>query len=440
MKFQKYLALLALLASSSAFAGLAEQAVRAHINGADVIIYPTGVKDVVTIVGSLPAGDAFADAKSPAVATLTGMMLDKGTTRADKFAIAQQLDGVGASISFNVGVLTVGVHAKCLRKDAPTILRLIAEQLRTPAFPAAEFEKSKKQLAGALQRSLEDTDYRANIAFARAIYPAGHPNHRVATEDMLAAIAGTQLDAIKAFHKKYYGPAHLTLVIVGDLDPKQITSELKKDLSGWTGGVDVMHADRAKPQDAPSAQTLYMADKTSVSIVLGQASGVRYSDADAIPLRVAAAVLGSGFTSRLFGTVRDKEGLTYNINAYMDNDTFTDGDWRISASFAPELLDKGLASTRRELKTWWQSGVTADELRARKSDLVGSYKVSLATTDGLASFILRTLQRGRPLTWLDDYPKAIEALSLEQVNGVIRKYLNPDKMALIEAGSVPGTK
>jgi zinc protease len=84
--------------------------------------------------------------------------------------------------------------------------------------------------------------------------------------------------------------------------------------------------------------------------------------------------------------------------------------------------------------------VTADELKARKSDLVGSYKVSLATTDGLASFILRTLQRGRPLTWLDDYPKAIEALSLEQVNGVIRKYLNPDKMALIEAGSVPGAK
>jgi zinc protease len=440
MKVQEYLAVLALLASSPAFAGLAEHAVRTRIDGADVIIYPTSVKDVVTIVGSLPAGDAFADEKSPAVATLTGMMLDKGTTRADKFAIAQQLESVGASISFNVGVMTTSVHAKCLRKDAPTILRLIAEQLRTPSFPAAEFEKSKKQLAGALQRALEDTDYRASTAFARAIYPAGHPNHPVTTEAMLASIGAAQLDDIKAFHKKYVGPAHLTLVIVGDLDPKQIASELKKNFRGWTGGVEMLRAERAKPLDTAQAQTLFMPDKTSVSIILGQASGVRYSDADAIPLRVGAAVLGSGFTSRLFGIVRDKEGLTYNINAYMDGDTYTDGDWRISASFAPELLDKGLASTRRELKTWWQSGVTADELKARKSDLVGSYKVSLATTDGLAGFILRTVQRGRPLTWLDDYPKAINALTLAQVNGAMRKYLNPDKMALIEAGSVPGAK
>ncbi len=440
MKFKEYLAVCALLASSSTFAGLAEHAMRTRVDGADVIIYSTSVKDVVTIIGSLPAGDAFADEKSPAVATLTGIMLDKGTTRADKFVIAQQLESVGASISFNVGVLTTSVHAKCLRKDAPTILRLIAEQLRTPSFPAAEFEKSKKQLAGALQRSMEDTDYRASIAFARAIYPAGHPNHHVATEDMLAAIGGTQLEEIKAFHKKHYGPAHLTFVIVGDLDPKQIVSELKKDFRGWTGGIEVLRAERAQPLNVPQAQTLFMADKTSVSIVLGQVSGVRYSDADAIPLRVGAAVLGSGFTSRLTATVRDKEGLTYNINAYMDNDTYTDGDWRISASFAPELLDQGLASTRRELKTWWRSGVTADELKARKSDLIGSYKVSLATTDGLAGFILRTVQRGRPLSWLDDYPKAIDALTLEQVNGVIRKYLNPDKMALIEAGSVPGAK
>ena len=52
------------------------------------------------------------------------------------------------------------------------ILHLIVEQLRTPAFPAEEFEKAKKQLTGALKRSLEDTDYRADDAFARAVFPS----------------------------------------------------------------------------------------------------------------------------------------------------------------------------------------------------------------------------------------------------------------------------
>ena len=105
------------------------------------------------------------------------------------------------------------------------------------------------------------------------------------------------------------------------------------------------------------------------------------------------AIFGSGFTSRLMSTVRDKEGLTYHIGASVADDTFNDGDWRINATFAPSLLDKGLASTQRELLRWSQDGVTAAELEARKNDLVGSFQVGLATTDGILSL------RGRWFEW-----------------------------------------
>ena len=440
MKLPNLLLGLLLLASASAYGAMAEKVVRSRIGGADVIAYPTSIKDVVTITGSLPAGDAFAQTGNPAVATLTGMMLDKGTVRADKFAIAQQLESVGATISFNVGTQTLGLRAKCLRKDAPNILHLIVEQLRTPAFPTEEFEKAKKQLTGALKHSLEDTDFRADEAFERAVFPVGHPNHPVSAEAMLAAIDGATLADVKAFHRKYYGPAHLTLVMVGDLDMVKIQSQLRKDLAGWTGGVPTLGADKAKPAVAARAESINMADKTSVSIILGQPSGLRYSDPDTIALRAGTAILGSGFTGRLMKIVRDREGLTYGTYAGMDNDTYTDGDWKIGASFAPELLDKGVASTRRELVRWCKDGVTQEELEARKADLIGSYKVGLATTDGLAGVLLRTVQRGKPLTWLDDYPKAISALTLEQVNGAIRRYLDPDKMVLVEAGTLPQPK
>jgi len=440
MNSLRYILALSVLSATNAFAGIADHVVRTKIAGVDVIAYPTAVKDVVTIYGSLPAGDAFAGEQHPDVATLTGMMLDKGTSTADKFAIAQQLESVGATISFNVGAQTLGVRAKCLRKDTPTILRLIVEQLRRPAFPAAEFEKAKRQLAGALQRSLEDTDSRAAEAFARAVYPAGHPNRPATTQEMLSALDHTELEDVKAFYAKYYGPAHFTLVIVGDLDLPKIQSQLRRDLAGWKGGVDALRQARAGTAGGAREEKVAMADKTSVSIVLGQASGLRYADADSIPLRVGAAVLGSGFTGRLMQIVRDREGLTYGIGAYLDNDTFTDGDWRVSGSFAPQLLDKGIASTRRELERWWRDGITADELAARKTDLIGSYKVSLATTDGMASVMLRFIQRGKPLSWLDDYPKAVAAVTLEQVNGAIHKYLNPDKMVLVEAGTLPAAK
>lgn len=416
--------------------GIAARVVRARIAGVDVIAYPSGVKDVVTFRGSLPAGDAFAAEGNAAIPTLVGMMLDKGTTRADKFAIAEQLERVGATISFGVDTQMAEVSAKCLKKDVPLVVGLIAEQLRTPAFSAEEFEKAKKQFVGGLQRQLESTDFRALDAFSRAVYPVGHPNRQPTPQELIAATESAKLEEAKAFHAKYYGPAHFTLVAVGDLDVPQIHTEVGKAFAGWAGGTEPIRTTKAKPTDTPKEQIVFMPDKTSITIVLGQPTGLSYRDPDAIALRAATAILGSGFTGRLMANVRDREGLTYGIGSNVGRDTFTDGDWRITATFGPALLEKGLASTKRELTTWYEKGVTDDELARRKGDLVGSFKVGLATTDGMAEALLAAVHRGYDVSWLDEYPKRVEALTTTQLNTVIKKYLKPDSMVLIKAGTV----
>jgi zinc protease len=176
--------------------------------------------------------------------------------------------------------------------------------------------------------------------------------------------------------------------------------------------------------------------KTSVDVTWGMATGIQYRDPDALALRVAAAVLGSGFTGRLMANVRDKEGLTYGIYSYVMNDTFSDGDFRISATFAPTLLDKGVASARRQLELWHEKGISAAELAQRQRELVGNFQVNLATTGGLAQALLTTVQRGLELTWLDELPGRINALKLEQVNRAIHTHLDPAKMVIVEAGSL----
>lgn len=431
------LAFLAAVPGVASAADIAANVVRQKIAGVDLVAYPTGVKDVVTIHGSLPAGDAFAGDGNAAIPTLVGMMLDKGTTRQDKFEITEKLESVGATISFSVGTQMTGIKAKCLKKDLPLVISLIAEQLRTPAFSSEEFEKVKKQLAGGFQRQLESTDFRAGDAFTRAVYPAGHPNHQPPIEELIAATERATLDEAKAFHAKHYGPANFTLVAVGDLDIPQLQAEVGRAFAGWTGGVDVIRTAKARAADAANDQTIFMPDKTSVTVVIGQATGLRYSDPDAQALRVATAILGSGFTGRLMANVRDREGLTYGIRSTIANDTFNDGDWKISATFAPSLLEKGLESTKRQLTLWYEKGVTDDELERRKGDLVGTFKVGLATTDGMAGALLTAIHRGYDVSWLDEYPRQIQALTTAQLNAAIKKYLRPDAMVIVKAGTVP---
>jgi zinc protease len=429
-----------LLVSGAATANVADQSHRSQVAGIDLITYHTDVKQVVVILGSLPAGDAMAEPGNVAVPTLTGMMLDRGTKRLDKFAIAEQLDNVGAEITFGVGTQSLEIRAKCLKKDLPLVIGLIAAELRTPALQGAEFNKAKQQFIGALEASSQNTEARAQEAFGRAIYPQGHPNRPHAVSEYEAAAKAATLDELKSFHAKYYGPAHMTLIVVGDVDAPETQAEIGKAFAGWTGGQDYVRPPAPATLKAAREVAVPLADKPSVSVLIGQPTGLRYKDPDALALRVGTAILGSGFTGRLMGVVRDKEGLTYNIGAGMTDDSIVDGRWDISASFAPALLDKGLTSTRRELDRWWKDGVTDRELDARKQGLVGGYLVGLSTTGGLANAILTDVQRGYDVNRIEEYPRAVKALTRDEVNSAIKNHINPNVMVTVKAGSVAPPK
>jgi zinc protease len=424
------------LAASSAQALMADNSHRSQIAGVDLITYRSNVRDVVSILGALPAGDAMA-AQNIAVPTLTGMMLDRGTKTLDKFAIAARLDNVGAEIGYSVATQSLEVRAKCLKKDLSMVLGLIAEELREPALSAAEFAKAKQHFIGSLEQSRQSTALRAQESFGQAVFPEGHPNHPHSIDEYLAAAKTATLDDVKAFHAKYYGPRSFTLVLVGDVPVEESEREIAKDFAGWSGGADFLRPATAAHAGGARTITVPLKEKPSTSVILGQATGLHYRDPDALALRVGTAILGQGFTGRLMGTVRDREGLTYQIGAGMGEDSIADGQWNISASFAPALLERGVASTRRVLEQWWQEGVSDAELTARKKGLVGGYQVGLSTTTGVAGVILVSVQRGYDVSWLDQYPDAIKAITREQVNRAIHTHLDPSTMVLVEAGSVP---
>jgi zinc protease len=430
------LALALMGASLCAAADMAQHAERASVAGIDVVTYRTEVKDVVDVVGYLPAGDAMAGTGNAALPTLMGMMLDRGTRTQDQFAIARQLEEVGADISFNVGAQSLQFEAKCLKKDLPLVMSLLALQLRSPAFLPAEFAKVKEQYVGMLQNSFHSTEARARETLARALFPVGHPNRRSTIEELLAAAKSATLKDLEAFHAKYYGPAHLTVVLVGDVSKDIAAAEVGKDFGGWSGGQDFLRAaDGAAVTPPAGPLQVPIAGKTSVSVLLGQRTMLRYRDPDALALRIGTAIAGRGFTGRLTTNVRDKQGLTYDIGAGLADDSLADGMWVMDASFAPALLDRGIGAARSTLQTWWQEGVTDKELAACKQGLIGGYYVGLSTNQGLGRAIVFALQRGYDLTWLDEYPRAVQALTRDQVNAAIHAHLNPATMMLVEAGT-----
>ncbi len=420
-------------------ADIASQAVRTKVAGFDLIAYKTGVKDVVYLRGALPAGDNKAPADHPYLPTLVGDMLDRGTTLHDKAWITEQLDAVGASISFSVNSGVLEFNARCLAKDVPLVVTLLAEQLRSPAFSAEELDKLKKQTLGNIQRTLESTGFRATDEFSRAAYPVGHPNRNPTTAENTASVEKATVAELKQFHAAHYGPAHLTVIAVGDIDVKQVEAELGKAFAGWTGGSAPLAIAKATPTDAARDHNVLMPDKPSVNIIIGQTTGLRYGEQDYLALRAGASVLGgASFSGRLMKNTREKEGLTYGIYSNLTSDMFNDGDFQVTATFAPNLLEKGIASAQKHLGEWYQNGVTEQELENHKGNLTGSFKITLSTTEGMSQALLNSVNRGKSVAWLDEYPAKINALTVPEVNSAIKKHLNPEKMFLVKAGTIPG--
>jgi zinc protease len=285
---------------------------------------------------------------------------------------------------------------------------------------------------------MEDTDFRGQNAFARTVFPAGHPNRPPADEQYLADLESATLEQLRAFHAAHYGPASARLVLVGDVDDEAVDRPLGESFAGWQGGRTLPAAARAPALTTARTERVQMPGKTSVSFLIGQPSGLRFQDSGHLPLQMATAVLGSGlFSARLLDIIRNREGLTYGIGASLAADTYTDGSWCIQGTFSPELLEKGAASTRRELRRFCTEGLSAEELATFKVTLAGSYQVTLATTGGLANALLNALQRGYGPAWVDEYPRRLRELSLEEVNAAIKRFLDPNRMATVLAGSIP---
>jgi zinc protease len=409
---------------------------RATVGGIEVIAIDMPIDDVVSFVGSFAAGETLSPLDAPSLAGLTASMLDKGTTRNDRFAIAERLDILGATISFGASAHHLNFSGKFLREDAGAVIGLLAEQLRDPAFNPEVLETLKSRQSAGLLHAIDDPDYRADAQVDRLLYPKDHPNYTDQIDVLLEDLKGTTVEDIAAFHADHYGPKSMQLVFAGDIDFEQLTAAVEFAFDGWSGGVDYPSELATQLNNKEQSKRIYITDKTSVAVRYAQNTGLKRTDDDYIPFTVGNYILGGSFNSLLMQEVRKEQGLTYDIRSRHKGDVLTPGHWSLSASFAPALLDQGLAATEAVFNKWYEQGVSEAEVQKAIETLSGSYLVRLSTTGSVANQVHSFLQRGLGPEYIDEYPKHLQAVTSKQVNRTIKQHLRPELTTLVIAGSL----
>jgi zinc protease len=416
-------------------------------NGLTVIVEENHSNHTVAMTGYLRAGSIHDPIGKYGLASVTASLLQRGTTTKSAFQLYRQLESVGATVGIGASTDSAELSGGCLTKDFGLTLSTLADELRNPAFPAAELEKVRGETLSGLEQSKQDAGGTgdagalASIAFAQSLFPVNHPYWSPSIDQSEAAIKSLTVDDLSTFYKTYYRPDTLVLVIVGDVKAADAVNEVKADFGDWAKPSTVPASETIPnvplPATAPQPQTIEIPGTDQTSILWGFQGGVKRTDQDFYATTLMNFILGgSGLSARLGLTLRDRDGLCYTTYSSFEAASGA-GPFSVFVGTNPQNARKAIHELKGVVQRMHDDGPTPQELSEAKAYLTGVYPIRLEDNAGVATQLMIAKLYNLGPDYIQKHASYYEKVTLDQVKEAARKHLHPDKAVLIIAGAPP---
>ena len=372
------------------------------------------------------------------IASLTGAMLMRGTTEHTRQQISDTFDNLKAQVRV-IGTATgATVTIQTTRENFSKVMDLVAEVLRKPSFPEAEFEALKQQQITGLEEQRREP---MAIAFQNGErhlrpYPKGDVRYVPTIDEQIEETKGVGLQDVKSFYQDFYGVSTAELAVVGDFEPETLEKQVTSLYGGWTSSEHYARV-LTEYKDIDTVNKSFEApDKANSTFVAVQAIKLDDQSSDYPALLLANYMLGGGFlNSRLATRIRVKDGLSYGIGSQLQIPTKEDGGaFMAYAISAPQNTAKVELDFVEEIKRARESGFADQEIAAAKSGWLQSRQVSRGQDNELTSRLARNAFFDRTMEWEADLEKRVSELKTEEVNAAMRKYIDPEKISIFKAG------
>jgi zinc protease len=234
-------------------------------------------------------------------------------------------------------------------------------------------------------------------------------------------------------HAAWFRPDNAILVFTGDLTPEQGFALAEAAFGDWPKPQAPLAPPPAiRPDAAPRAIAIDLPGTGQAAVTVVK-PGISRGDPDYYPGIVANTVLGGGYSARLIEEIRIKRGLSYGASSRLSTN-LTTGAFRAAAQTRNDAAPQVLELIETEMSKLAAAPADPEELKARKSVLVGSYGRALATTDGLAGILGDLALYGIPLDEITRYTAKVDAVTAPQVQAFAARVLSPKGASVIVAG------
>jgi zinc protease len=402
-------------------------------SGARVLFVENHDIPMLDVAVNLPAGSAFDAPEKSGVAALTHQLLDLGAGKLSEDDIARGIADLGAQLggSFDQDRASISLRTLSSEAERERALAIMAAVVQQPLFPEPVLLREKARMIAAMKEAATKPETLADKAFQQAVF-GQHP-YALPVSGEVGTLENIRVQDLRDFYAAHYRAGAAVVAIMGDVSraqAEQIAQQLTAKLSP---GKPAARLHAAPGKIAASEQRI--PHPASQSHILIGAPGIARSDPDYFALYVGNYVLGGGgFVSRLMNEVREKRGMAYSVYSYF-MPLQQAGAFQIGLQTKKDQADEALQIVRHTLAEFVARGPTVQELRAARQNIVGGFPLRIDSNRKILDYLSVIGFYDLPLSYLEDFPRRIEQVSVAQVRAAFARHIDPAAMATVIVGA-----
>ncbi|MAV00176.1 MAG: peptidase M16 [Flavobacteriaceae bacterium] len=364
------------------------------------------------------------------VTSLLGSILGNGTTTIPKDEFNEEIDFLGASL--NIGFS--GGFASTLSKNNERVVDLMTDAVINPLLSEEEFNKEKEKLIEALKADKKSLDAIAGRVGSALSYGKNHAYGEFITEETLNNIT---FEDVLEYHKKYFKPNNSYLVVIGDVDYKEIKSLISEKFGAWKKGKS--HTDPIPELTANVNLTeinfIDLPTATQSSISVTNNVDLKMNDEEYHAALITNNILGGGGEGYLFKNLREDKGYTYGAYSSLGSSRYGVSRFTAGAKVRNVVTDSAVVEIIKEINRIKTETVDAELLKNAKAKYVGNFIRRLESPQTIANYALNIKLNDLPKDFYETYLEKINAVSAEDVKRVANRYFNyPNGTRIIVVG------
>lgn len=406
-----------------------------NINKPQSFVLKNGLKVLVVENHKLPRvsfnltldNPPYAEGTKKGVSDLLSSMIGNGTQSVSKNAFNEEIDFLGANINF----WDSGASANGLSRYSKRILELMADGALNPLFVQEEFEKEKEKIIEGLKSEEKSVTAIAGRVENVLTYGKEHYKGEYTSEETLNNVT---LNDVVLNYNTYFAPGNAYLVIVGDVNFKEVKKEVERLFGKWKKATapQLTYSD---PKDVQYSQINFIDVPNAVQseIALVNLSNLKMTDKEYFAALLANQILGGGGEGRLFLNLREKHGWTYGAYSSIGSGKYIN-KFRSGSSVRNVVTDSAIVEVFNELKKIRTELVSEEDLKNAKAKYIGNFVMQIEKPSTIAGYALNKETQGLPEDFYENYIKNINAVTAEDIKNAANKYFLADKTRVVIVG------